>query len=1219
MLQKIKYETINYGRFDKLRKKFLSPDFEPEECKELELSHQHSKELPIAKCFEIVKNLSVLILSHNQIARFDPKILTKGAPQLEVLDLSHNKIEILDDIVDLGTLVHLKILEFSNNPLCNHISRINTIIELFFPEKYKKYDPVKILTASYQQHPPTRLSLDEEEQMKKDLQVFYKFNEELEAHETRKSVSKYSHRNTLAKYAVEPCPVPRKSRFKNLEYLNGQIITKLDMMRASGKDKIKDIVEDENEQHNQFKKMPRQNEELHKKYLEKYIKKIIKMNEDNMATNVRNIKQSGDGTGGEEDLKYLSKVDEALSRGAASTIDPRKYAADIWNKPLDLLYKDATFSISMKEYKQMLKDYDVEKKKKEEKQKQIQSEKRKSRRTRVLKKLLKAGIQPVTEEEMKQLEDDSDPDGDNLFKSKRGKPRLKFDLNKLEEKQYSSSESEQSERLYQRELSSFSINSPRDIKDFEDFNQEDDGVTFQESMAQEEERKQKKKQNYQQQSADVDVLELKKRLDNTKAKNQALIQKKPFQINAAQKKPQKKEEEKKTFKYTSPPQDKVDNLTTQQDNETKKDQSQNTENLIQTSQFQDDLSKQTNEKMNQASQQNFTHPGIEAVPVSRYEFIHNKNTEQVNKEALNSYIKNQTHSTFKVANKIFSNHNKEREQQQKLFYANAEGRVGSSNIFKKKRDRSSSSSLSESENKQAEKNTTGKKYLSKQSTAYKSTGALSTVQKSQSTQKQNTITATRSNQRLQSQPSLQPNKFKEEKKVYKCDIPPDQLVPTVEQGLDEHLRNAALYNPDNEMYHKIQRFKQNLENCNVLQAQIQELDKKVGPNLYKKKPVSQFVQTINYDEAFKYLKDTVKDFKVMHSHDLANHLEYKVMRKKVDPMSKKKMSTFELYTIINKVNDYDKKMGPKLKEKDINEKLSQPPSNLDFDERNQMYNALEILEEIKLKKMKISKEHLRRIEKKEIERAEHDARLAYHYYKLRNHIDDGNLEKYLKRLNIGLDGKNDQGKIQFKKKMGKKNDSQNFALMYDETNVPQYYNRNKNLSEGDKKKDKKGFVGHYEELMKQKKEIIEPREIPEVNLTGFILEKYPDINEWANSRLYVPQPKLTFEDLMEQNDRKIKDEFQKSRNNKVLSIEEQMMKYAQEFKEKEQQRDELRKRIEGYVKNGTKILDEFLKQEMFEIDKRYDLNHCMNEYIKLMREDKLPKRIPASQIKKNIQ
>ena len=61
--------------------------------------------------------------------------------------------------------------------------------------------------------------------------------------------------------------------------------------------------------------------------------------------------------------------------------------------------------------------------------------------------------------------------------------------------------------------------------------------------------------------------------------------------------------------------------------------------------------------------------------------------------------------------------------------------------------------------------------------------------------------------------------------------------------------------------------------------------------------------------------------------------------------------------------------------------------------------------------MKVTSEHLRRLEKKEIERAEHNARLAYHYYKLRNFIDDGNLEKYLKRLNLGYDGKNNSGKI----------------------------------------------------------------------------------------------------------------------------------------------------------------------------------------------------------------
>lgn len=169
MLSKIRYETLTYGRFEKLRKKFLSGTFEADECRELELSHQHSKDLPPAKCFEIVKNLSVLILSHNIIERFDAKIITQYVPQLEVLDLSYNKIEVLDDLIELGKLLHLKILEFSNNPLCSRLSRINTIIELFYPEKYKKYDPVKVLTASYEQHPPTRLTLIEEEQMKKDL------------------------------------------------------------------------------------------------------------------------------------------------------------------------------------------------------------------------------------------------------------------------------------------------------------------------------------------------------------------------------------------------------------------------------------------------------------------------------------------------------------------------------------------------------------------------------------------------------------------------------------------------------------------------------------------------------------------------------------------------------------------------------------------------------------------------------------------------------------------------------------------------------------------------------------------------------------------------------------------------------------------------------------------------------------------------------------------
>lgn len=42
------------------------------------------------------------------------------------------------------------------------------------------------------------------------------------------------------------CPVPRKSRFKNLEYLNGKYITLFDVMRASGEKDLKNILEDVN-------------------------------------------------------------------------------------------------------------------------------------------------------------------------------------------------------------------------------------------------------------------------------------------------------------------------------------------------------------------------------------------------------------------------------------------------------------------------------------------------------------------------------------------------------------------------------------------------------------------------------------------------------------------------------------------------------------------------------------------------------------------------------------------------------------------------------------------------------------------------------------------------------------------------------------------------------------------------------------------------------------
>ena len=45
-LKRLKYESFDYGRYDKLRNIFMAPEFEPEDIEELELMHEKSTELP---------------------------------------------------------------------------------------------------------------------------------------------------------------------------------------------------------------------------------------------------------------------------------------------------------------------------------------------------------------------------------------------------------------------------------------------------------------------------------------------------------------------------------------------------------------------------------------------------------------------------------------------------------------------------------------------------------------------------------------------------------------------------------------------------------------------------------------------------------------------------------------------------------------------------------------------------------------------------------------------------------------------------------------------------------------------------------------------------------------------------------------------------------------------------------------------------------------------
>ena len=117
MLLKLKYDSIEFDRYDSLRQKFLHPSFNPKEITELTLTKTGSVNLPPIRCLNLLPNLKILNLSQNRINRFDAKILTKGASQLVKLDITGNLIEILDDLVELGSMKCMETLDFRNNPV----------------------------------------------------------------------------------------------------------------------------------------------------------------------------------------------------------------------------------------------------------------------------------------------------------------------------------------------------------------------------------------------------------------------------------------------------------------------------------------------------------------------------------------------------------------------------------------------------------------------------------------------------------------------------------------------------------------------------------------------------------------------------------------------------------------------------------------------------------------------------------------------------------------------------------------------------------------------------------------------------------------------------------------------------------------------------------------------------------------------------------------------
>jgi len=104
MLQKIKYDALNFDKYDKMKEMVMNPETNLNAITILELNNFGASNLPEIKCFALFPKLTTLILSENKINKFDANSILKGAPLLEILDLKNNFINNLEDIIDLGSL-----------------------------------------------------------------------------------------------------------------------------------------------------------------------------------------------------------------------------------------------------------------------------------------------------------------------------------------------------------------------------------------------------------------------------------------------------------------------------------------------------------------------------------------------------------------------------------------------------------------------------------------------------------------------------------------------------------------------------------------------------------------------------------------------------------------------------------------------------------------------------------------------------------------------------------------------------------------------------------------------------------------------------------------------------------------------------------------------------------------------------------------------------------
>ena len=113
--------------------------------------------------------------------------------------------------------------------------------------------------------------------------------------------------------------------------------------------------------------------------------------------------------------------------------------------------------------------------------------------------------------------------------------------------------------------------------------------------------------------------------------------------------------------------------------------------------------------------------------------------------------------------------------------------------------------------------------------------------------------------------------------------------------------------------------------------------------------------------------------------------------------------------------------------------------------------------------------------------------------------------------------------------------------------------------------------------------------------------------EWTGGvERYIPEKMLRIEELMEMERGKKMNEISK-KGNRELTKEEQMMNDVLHFKEERNEKRELKTRVDKYIKDGRRNIDEFLEIAYKDNQKAHDNRHCIQEMIHDMWQEKKTK------------